>query len=47
MKEKPITLNEKLASIQTALKCKKDKYNAFGKYNYRSAEGFYLNTEYL
>ena len=39
MKEKPITLNEKLASIQTALKCKKDKYNAFGKYNYRSAEG--------
>lgn len=39
MKEKPITLNEKLASIQTELKCKKDKYNAFGKYNYRSAEG--------
>ena len=39
MKEKPITLNEKLVSIQTELKCKKDKYNAFGKYNYRSAEG--------
>jgi len=39
MKEKPITLNEKLASIQTELKCKKDKYNSFGKYNYRSAEG--------
>lgn len=41
MKEtpKPINLNEKLASIQTELKCKKDKYNAFGKYNYRSAEG--------
>lgn len=39
MKEKPITLNEKLVRIQTELKCKKDKYNAFGKYNYRSAEG--------
>ena len=34
-----ISLNEKLATIQTKLKCKKDKYNSFGKYNYRSAEG--------
>lgn len=38
-KDKEMTLNEKLSSIQMNLKCKKDKWNSFGKYNYRSAEG--------
>lgn len=33
------TLQESLIEIQRDLKCPKDKYNAFGKYNYRSAEG--------
>lgn len=30
---------DKLLSIQTTLKAPKDKYNSFGKYSYRSAEG--------
>ncbi len=33
-----MTLNEKLATIQTELKAKKSRFNSFGKYNYRSAE---------
>ena len=35
---KPMTLNSKLATIQTKLKAKKSRFNGFGKYNYRSAE---------
>ncbi len=31
-------LNEKLATIQTKFKSKKSRFNAFGKYNFRSAE---------
>ena len=33
-----IPLNHKLAIIQTELKAKKSRFNAFGKYNFRSAE---------
>jgi hypothetical protein len=33
-----MTLNEKLATIQTQFKSKKSRYNSFGKYNFRSAE---------
>ena len=33
-----LTLNEKLAHIQTKFKSKKSRYNSFGKYNFRSAE---------
>jgi len=33
-----MTLNEKLANIQTRFKSKKSRYNSFGKYNFRSAE---------
>ena len=33
-----MTLNEKLATIQTRFKSKKSRYNSFGKYNFRSAE---------
>jgi len=33
------TIQQKLCAIQVGLKAKKDKWNAFGKYNYRSAEG--------
>ena len=33
-----LTINEKLATIQTKLKAKKSRWNGFGKYNYRSAE---------
>jgi len=33
-----MTLNEKLATIQTKFKSKKSRYNSFGKYNFRSAE---------
>lgn len=36
--EKPTTLNEKLAIIQTKFKANKSRYNSFGKYNFRSAE---------
>jgi len=35
---KVMTLNSKLATIQTKLKAKKSRFNGFGKYNYRSAE---------
>lgn len=33
-----MTLNEKLATIQTKFKSKKSRYNSFGKYHFRSAE---------
>ena len=33
-----MTLNEKLAIIQTKFKSKKSRFNSFGKYNFRSAE---------
>lgn len=36
--ENQLTLNEKLAVIQTEFKSKKSRYNSFGKYNFRSAE---------
>lgn len=38
-KRKFETLQEVLNYIQTNLKAPKDKYNSFGKYNYRSKEG--------
>jgi hypothetical protein len=38
MAEKQMTLNEKLAIIQTEFKSKKSRFNSFGKYNFRSAE---------
>lgn len=34
-----MNIYEKLLKIQVEFKAPKDKYNAFGKYNYRSAEG--------
>jgi hypothetical protein len=37
-KETGLTLNEKLATIQTKFKSKKSRFNSFGKYNFRSAE---------
>jgi hypothetical protein len=33
-----MTLNQKLATIQTKFKSKKSRFNSFGKYNFRSAE---------
>jgi hypothetical protein len=33
-----LTLNKKLAIIQTEFKSKKSRFNSFGKYNFRSAE---------
>jgi len=33
-----MTLNEKLAIIQTKFKSKKSRFNSFGKYNFRSSE---------
>ena len=33
-----MTLNEKLATIQTKFKSKKSRFNSFGKYYFRSAE---------
>ena len=33
-----MTINEKLATIQTKFKSKKTSYNAFGKYYFRKAE---------
>lgn len=33
-----MTLNQKLATIQTRFKSKKSRYNSFGKYHFRSAE---------
>ena len=38
MTKKAKTLNDKLAEIQTKFKSKKSRYNAFGKYYFRSAE---------
>jgi hypothetical protein len=35
---KSMTLNEKLATVQTKFKSKKSRFNSFGKYNFRSAE---------
>jgi hypothetical protein len=37
-KETGLTLNDKLAIIQTEFKSKKSRFNSFGKYNFRSAE---------
>jgi len=37
-KETGLTLNNKLAVIQTEFKSKKSRFNSFGKYNFRSAE---------
>jgi len=34
-----MTLQQKLAQIQTELKAKKSRFNSFGKYYFRSAEG--------
>lgn len=34
-----MNIYEKLAAVQQELKAPKDKYNSFGEYNYRSAEG--------
>ena len=33
-----MTIQEKLAQIQTKFKSKKSRFNSFGKYNFRSAE---------
>ena len=33
-----MTINEKLATIQTQFKSKKSRFNSFGKYYFRSAE---------
>ena len=33
-----MTLNSKLATVQTKFKSKKSRFNSFGKYNFRSAE---------
>ena len=33
-----MTLNDKLATIQTKFKSKKSRFNSFGKYNFRSDE---------
>lgn len=38
MSKKELTLNEKLATIQTKFKSKKSRFNSFGKYYFRSAE---------
>jgi hypothetical protein len=35
---KPMTINEKLSTIQTKFKSKKSRFNSFGKYYFRSAE---------
>jgi len=37
--KKDMDIREKLLKLQTELKAPKDKYNSFGKYSYRSAEG--------
>ncbi len=37
-KNERMTINEKLATIQTKFKSKKSRFNSFGKYNFRSAE---------
>ena len=33
-----MTINQKLATIQTKFKSKKSRFNSFGKYHFRSAE---------
>ena len=33
-----MTINEKLATVQTKFKSKKSRFNSFGKYYFRSAE---------
>ena len=33
-----MTINQKLATIQTKFKSKKSRFNSFGKYYFRSAE---------
>ena len=33
-----MTLNDKLATVQTKFKSKKSRFNSFGKYHFRSAE---------
>jgi len=38
MENKPLSINEKLSSVQASIKAPKDKYNDFGKYKYRNAE---------
>ena len=38
LNNKRMTINEKLATIQTKFKSKKSRFNSFGKYNFRSAE---------
>ena len=40
-----MTLNEKLATIQTKFKSKKSRFNSFGKYYFRSAEDFLEATK--
>jgi len=35
---KEISLNDKLAEVQTEFKANKSRFNSFGKYNFRSAE---------
>ena len=42
-----MTLNEKLATIQTKFKSKKSRFNSFGKYNFRSAEDILATKPYL
>ena len=38
-KKKATSLQQKILAVQAELKAPKDKYNSFGKYSYRSAEG--------
>jgi hypothetical protein len=42
-----MNIQEKLLNIQLELKAPKDKHNAFGKYNYRSAESILEATKPL
>ena len=39
MKEEQKTIKQRLIEIQSILKAPKNRYNSFGKYNYRDAEG--------
>ena len=40
-----MSINEKLATIQTKFKSKKSRYNSFGKYYFRSAEDILESTK--
>ena len=40
-----MTINEKLATIQTRFKSKKSRFNSFGKYYFRSAEDILETTK--